>query len=77
MIAFLIKRLMHAVLVMFVISLLAFAIQDNLGDPVAQMVGQSVPESERQALRERLGLTDPFLVQYARFAKNAVQGDFG
>ena len=46
MIAFLIKRLMHAVLVMFVISVLAFAIQDNLGDPVQQMVGQSVPESE-------------------------------
>lgn len=77
MIAFLIKRLMHAVMVMFVISLLAFAIQDNLGDPVQQMVGQSVPESEREALRERLGLNDPFLVQYGRFAKNALQGDFG
>ncbi|HBP78815.1 MAG TPA: ABC transporter permease, partial [Halomonas sp.] len=77
MIAFLIKRLMHAILVMFVISVLAFAIQDNLGDPVQQMVGQSVPESEREAIRERLGLNDPFLVQYVRFAKNAVQGDFG
>ena len=40
------------------------------------MVGQSVP-SEREAIRERLGLNDPFLVQYVRFAKNAVQGDFG
>lgn len=77
MIAFLIKRLMHAILVMFIISVLAFAIQDNLGDPVQQMVGQSVPESEREALRERLGLNDPFLVQYGRFALNAVQGDFG
>ena len=77
MIAFLIKRLMHAVVVMFVISLLAFAIQDNLGDPVQQMVGQSVPESEREALRERLGLNDPFLTQYGRFAMNALQGDFG
>ena len=77
MIAFLIKRLMHAILVMFVISVLAFAIQDNLGDPVQQMVGQSVPESEREAIRERLGLNDSFLVQYVRFATNAVQGDFG
>ncbi|MFN2410027.1 MAG: ABC transporter permease [Halomonas sp.] len=77
MIAFLIKRLMHAVLVMFIISLLAFAIQDNLGDPIQQMVGQSVPESEREELRERFGLNDPFLVQYTRFAKNALQGDFG
>ncbi|MFC3285310.1 ABC transporter permease [Litchfieldella rifensis] len=77
MIAFLIKRLMHAILVMFVISVIAFAIQDNLGDPIQQMVGQSVPESEREALRERLGLNDPFHVQYLRFAGNALQGDFG
>lgn len=77
MIAFLIKRLFHALLVMFVISVIAFAIQENLGDPIQQMVGQSVPESEREALREELGLNDPFLVQYLRFAGNAAQFDFG
>ncbi|WP_163575770.1 ABC transporter permease [Halomonas faecis] len=77
MIAFLVKRLFHALLVMFVISIIAFSIQDNLGDPIQQMVGQSVPESEREALREELGLNDPFLVQYLRFAKNAAQFDFG
>ncbi|QEA39967.1 ABC transporter permease [Pistricoccus aurantiacus] len=77
MIAFLIKRLFHALLVMFVISLISFAIQENLGDPIQQMVGQSVPESEREALREELGLNDPFFVQYLRFARNALQFDFG
>ncbi|MHB0775493.1 ABC transporter permease [Halomonas sp. WWR20] len=77
MIAFLIRRLMHAILVMFVISIIGFSIQSNLGDPIHQMVGQSVPESERAELREQLGLNDSFLVQYVRFAKNAVQGDFG
>ncbi|GHA86634.1 ABC transporter permease [Modicisalibacter luteus] len=77
MIAFLIKRLFHALLVMFIISVISFAIQDNLGDPIQQMVGQSVPESERATLREELGLNDPFLVQYLRFAKNALQFDFG
>ncbi|WP_027966879.1 ABC transporter permease [Halomonas halocynthiae] len=77
MIAFLIKRLFHALLVMFVISLIAFAIQDNLGDPVQQLVGQSVPESERDALRDELGLNDPFITQYLRFAGNALHFDFG
>ncbi|GKW47977.1 ABC transporter permease [Halomonas sp. NCCP-2165] len=77
MIAFLTKRLMHALLVMFIISVIAFAIQDNLGDPIQQMVGQSVPESEREALREQFGLNDPFHVQYLRFAGNALSGDFG
>lgn len=77
MIAFFIKRLAQAVLVMFVISLISFSIQDNLGDPLREMVGQSVSEAERQALRDELGLNDPFLVQYGRFVKNALQGDLG
>lgn len=77
MIAFLVKRLFHALLVMFVISLIAFAIQDNLGDPIQQLVGQSVPESEREILREQMGLNDPFVTQYLRFAGNALRFDFG
>lgn len=77
MIAFLVKRLFHALVVMFVISLIAFAIQDNLGDPIQQLVGQSVPESEREILREQLGLNDPFITQYLRFAGNALHFDFG
>ncbi|WP_028304518.1 ABC transporter permease [Oceanospirillum maris] len=77
MIAFFIKRLAQAVVVMFVISLISFSIQDNLGDPLREMVGQSVSEAERQELRDELGLNDPFLIQYGRFVKNALQGDLG
>lgn len=75
--AFLIRRLVQAALVMLVISLIGFSIQDNLGDPLRELVGQSVSEAERDALRERMGLNDPFLVQYWRFLGNAVQGDLG
>lgn len=75
--AFLIRRAGQAVIVMFVISLIGFSIQDNLGDPLRELVGQSVSEAEREALRDRLGLNDPFLVQYARFLGDAVQGDLG
>lgn len=77
MIAFFIKRLAQAIVVMFVISIISFSIQDNLGDPLREMVGQSVSEAERQELRNELGLNDPFLVQYGRFVKNALQGDLG
>ena len=76
-IAFLIRRAIQAVIVMFVISLIGFSIQDNLGDPLRELVGQSVSEEERQVLRDELGLNDPFLVQYGRFLGNAVQGDLG
>ena len=75
--AFLIKRLGQAVVVMLVISIIGFSIQDNLGDPLRELVGQSVSEDVRDELREEMGLNDPFLVQYWRFLTNAVQGDLG
>ncbi len=62
---------------MFVISLISFAIQDNLGDPLRELVGQSVSEDVREQLRDELGLNDSFLVQYGRFALNALHGDLG
>ena len=77
MFAFLVRRLGQSIIVMLVISLLSFSIQDELGDPLRELVGQSVSEEIRNELREELGLNDPFLVQYWRFLKKAVQGDLG
>jgi peptide/nickel transport system permease protein len=77
MIAFIIRRIVQAIVVMFVISLIGFAIKHNVGDPVRQITGISVSEAEREALREELGLNDPVLVQFTRFLKGAVHGDLG
>ena len=77
MLAFLIRRIAQAIVVMFVISLISFSIQDNLGDPLRELVGQSVSEEARQAMRDEMGLNDPFFTQYWRFAGRAVQGDLG
>lgn len=77
MIAFLVRRFGQALVVMFVISLISFSIQDNLGDPLRELLGQSVSEAERQTLRDQMGLNDPFMVQYWRFLKKAVSGDLG
>jgi len=77
MIAFLLKRLMQGLVVMFVISVISFSIQNNLGDPLRELVGQAVSEEQRQELRDEMGLNDPFLTQYWRFAKKAVTGDLG
>ena len=74
MFTFLVQRLFQALIVMFVISLVAFAIQDNLGDPLREMVGQSVSDAERQVLRDELGLNDPYITKYTRFISSAVQG---
>lgn len=77
MFAYLVKRLFQAVAVMFAISVISFAIQDNLGDPLRELVGQSVSEEVRQELRDELGLNDSFVTQYLRFAGNVLRGDLG
>lgn len=77
MLAYLVKRVFQAIAVMLVISLVAFAIQDNLGDPLRELVGQSVTEEVRDQLRDELGLNDSFFEQYTRFLGKALQGDLG
>lgn len=77
MFAYLVKRVFQAIIVMLSISIIAFAIQDNLGDPLRELVGQSVSEEVRKELRDELGLNDSFFTQYARFLGKALEGDLG
>ncbi len=77
MLQFLFKRLLQAAIVMLIISLLSFSIKDKLGDPLREMTGMSVSTAEREMLRKKMGLNDPFLVQYGRFVKKALHGDLG
>lgn len=77
MFAFIVRRALQAVLVMLVIALIGFSIQSNIGDPIRPLVGERVSPEERAEMAEKLGLNDPFLVQYVRFIKKAVQGDLG
>ncbi len=77
MFAFIVRRITQAILVMLVISLVGFAIKNKIGDPVRDLVGERVTPAEREKLRDKLGLNDPFIEQYARFVKNALRGDLG
>ncbi|KJF67079.1 ABC transporter permease [Rhizobium nepotum] len=77
MLAFLIKRIGNAVLVMLTVAFFAFLIFRFLGDPVEMMVNESATQVDRDELRGRLGLNDGFFVQYVRFVANAAQGEFG
>ncbi|MEO0822930.1 MAG: ABC transporter permease [Pseudomonadota bacterium] len=77
MIGFVAMRLVQSVVVMLTVALIAFGLFRYVGDPINNMVGQDTTLEERAELRERLGLNDPFIVQFARFAGNAAQGEFG
>jgi peptide/nickel transport system permease protein len=77
MLAFIIRRLLQAVLVMLVVGLISFCLFQFVGDPINNMVGQETTLAQREALRERLGLNDPIPVQFVKWVSHAVQGDFG
>lgn len=76
---FLVKRLLQAIFVVLVVTLLVSYAVRLSGDP-ALMLSQgagSVTEEDLQNIRKGLGLDRPFAVQYAEFVRGAVQGDFG
>ena len=75
--ALIIRRIIQSVLVMLTVAVVAFTLFRYVGDPVSQMVGQETTIAEREQLREDLGLNDPIIVQFVRFALNTVQGKFG
>ncbi|WP_281984877.1 ABC transporter permease [Thalassorhabdomicrobium marinisediminis] len=77
MIAFILKRFANALFVMLAVAALAFVIFQFAGDPVEIMADPNMSLADRADLRERLGLNDPLVVQYARFVFDAMQGDFG
>jgi peptide/nickel transport system permease protein len=77
LLAFVVRRLGQAVLVMLTVGLIAFGLFRFVGDPVALMLGQDATPAERQAMRVELGLDRPFYVQYARFVVRALHGEFG
>ena len=77
MIAYIIRRLFQSILVMLVVAFISFGLFNFVGDPINNMVGQEATTEQREAARERLGLNDPFPVQFGRFVANAVQGEFG
>jgi peptide/nickel transport system permease protein len=77
MLAFILRRLAQAVVVMLVVGLIAFALFRYVGDPVVFMLGQDATPEDRARLTTQLGLDRPFYVQYADFVGRAVRGDFG
>lgn len=75
------RRFLQIVIVLFGVSFLTFSLTYLApGDPVRTMYAASgvMPSEEvLEAMREQMGLNRPFLVQYASWLGNCLQGDFG
>ena len=74
---YLVRRLIYAVAVVVGVSVFVFFITHVLGDPVKLMLPLEATQEQYEQAKEVLGYNDPLLVQFFRFAGNALRGDFG
>jgi peptide/nickel transport system permease protein len=77
MLAFTIRRILQAILVLLVVGLVAFSMFKFVGDPIDNMLGQERTQEDVERLRTQLGLDQPFPIQYAKFLGQSIQGNFG
>ena len=77
MLAFILQRLIQAMVVMVTVAFIAFLLFQYVGDPVVFLLGQDATQEQIDQLRADLGLNQPFVVQFWHFLVNAVQGEFG
>ncbi|MBL0919471.1 MAG: ABC transporter permease [Hydrogenophaga sp.] len=77
MFAFILRRLVQALIVMISVALIAFMLFQYVGDPVVFLLGQDATAEQVRQLRADLGLDQPFFIQFGHFLVNAAQGEFG
>lgn len=78
MIAYIIRRLLGLVPVLFGISLFVFTILHLIpGNPATVLLGERGTPEQIALLQERLGLTQPLPLQYLAFLKNLLRLELG
>ena len=75
--AYILKRLFHSIFVLVGISLVVFIILHLTGDPAALLMPMDATPEQVAQFRQEMGFNDPILVQYWRFFKGTLRGDFG
>jgi peptide/nickel transport system permease protein len=74
---FLVRRFLQSLLVLLGISFVVFGILYLTGDPTLVLLPPDATAEDVQRFREAMGFNDPFFVQYGRFLRGALRGDFG
>ena len=74
---FLTRRIFQSALVLLGISFVVFFILHLTGDPALVLLPPDASAEDVTKFREAMGFNDPFLVQYGRFLRGALRGDFG
>ena len=78
MMQFIVRRLLIAVPVLLLVSLISASIMQLVpGDPAAVIAGASASDAEIAQVRKQLGLDQPFPVKLARWYSDLAHGDLG
>ncbi len=75
--SYLLRRLWQSLLVLFGVSVVVFLILHLTGDPAALLLPPDATAEDIAKFRLDMGFDDPVAVQYVRFLKGALRGDFG
>ena len=76
--SFLLRRLLLLIPVLWGVATLVFLLLHYIpGDPVDLLLGDSALGTDRETLRDQMGLNDPLIVQYLRYFGDLLQGDWG
>ncbi|MGB3683507.1 MAG: ABC transporter permease [Rubrobacteraceae bacterium] len=78
MLAYVVRKTLSSILVLFLASIVLFVLTNLSGDPLLQLrQNPQVSGEDIQRISERYGLDQPIYVQYGIWFKDAIQGDFG
>jgi len=77
MTAFILRRSLQSIVVLFVMSLIVFIGVNLIGDPVDMLINPEADQAEIERVIRDLGLDRPISEQYWYFLVNAFQGDLG
>lgn len=77
MIKYVVKRLLALIPIMLLVSLMVFFFMTLTGDPASTIAGEGMEQENIEALREQMGLNDPFFLRYGRYMSGVLTGDFG
>ena len=74
---YILRRSFQSLIALFLLSIIVFGVVRLTGDPSYLLIDESASEEQRLEIRRGLGLDRPFVVQYAIFIGNFLQGDLG
>lgn len=75
---FLLRRVLQGIIIVFFAVFFIFMMMRIVpGDPVRLMVGGAAPDQVLEKVAKQLGLKDPLFVQFGRYLKDIIHGDFG